>query len=866
MSIPTIFGQFQDDFSGDLSNWQGNSNDFFINNDQELQLDAAMAGTSAFYRQTDFPDSLFWEIYLKMNFAPSNNNNLRIYLQADDTDLLLADGYFLQLGENGSDDAIKLFRQDGGNTVLLGTGLSGAIANSPAQARLRIERTVDGVWQVLADYSGGTNYALQFTATDNTYGSGANLFFGLVCQYTASNTDRFFFDDIAILELLPDVEPPVLLTALPFSSNQIDVLFNENLDLSSAEDIGNYSINNGVGTPALATVDALNPALVHLQLSAPLANAADYVLTTNNISDTEGNSSNMQTANFEFFQPDEAEPFDILINEIMADPTPTIGLPDAEYIELYNRSNKVIDLADFGFSNGSTPKLLPNFLLQPDSYVLVTDDANADSLSDFGDVIVLSAFPALTNSSDELTLTDPFGNIIHFVNYNLDWYRDANKEDGGYALELISPLNICEGQNNWSASSNPQGGTPGTQNSVYNPVPDVTRPQLLRAYVDRFNPNQIKLYFGEIMDEATAQNTDTYIIDNGIEIASAVLDFPNRTRVTLNLATPLDLGTDYLVQIKEELTDCNGNAIGSDNQAIIALPQIIEPQDLVINEILFNPTTGGADFLEIYNKTNKTFDLSELVLRNAVIYKNQAGEDSLVGTAIAIQTEYLFRPNTYLTLTPDPADILEKYTVANPQHLLRQTLPAFSDDQGNIKITRGNLLETFYIDSVNYEASWHHPLLDDESGVSLERIDTDAFSDDAGNWQSAAGTSGFATPTAPNSQAIPDTIEPTEELFSLINPTFSPDGDGYKDFVQINYQTDQNGYVANAQIFDANGRLIKRLLQNELLGLTGTFKWDGSTDDRTKARIGIYILWIELFLPNGEKRMEKKTVVVGGNF
>jgi len=320
-----------------------------------------------------------------------------------------------------------------------------------------------------------------------------------------------------------------------------------------------------------------------------------------------------------------------------------------------------------------------------------------------------------------------------------------------------------------------------------------------------------------------------------------------------------------MVKIKNDLTDCNGNPIGINDEAIVSVPEIIGEQDIVINEILFNPDVGGSDFIELYNKTNKTFDLSDLVLRNAVIYEDQLGNDSLGGTAVSIQTEYLFRPKSYLVLTPDPTDIREKYTVENPQWLLRQTIPALANDEGNIKITTGDLLETFYIDSVNYSADWHHPLLDNEDGVTLERINVDAFSDDEGNWHSAAGTAGFGTPTAVNSQSITNPT-PTEDIFTLVNPTFSPDGDGYKDFVQINYNADQNGYVANAQIFDATGRTIKRLLENELLGLEGTFKWDGSTDNQDKARIGIYILWIEIFQPEGKKIVEKKTVVVGGEF
>jgi len=832
------FAQFQDDFSGDLSNWQGDIASFIIE-DEQLELNATVAGESKLLTQVNLPDSLFWEFYFKMNFNPSNNNNLRVYLQADDEDLPYSEGYFLQIGENLSDDAVQLWRNDGGIETQLATATLGAVSNSP-EVKLRIERDADGTWRLLADYLGGDNFSLEFEIQDDTYPSAADQFFGFRPKYTVGNINNFMFDDVVIAELLPDIEPPVLISATPNSPTEIDVVFNENLDPALAENIANYTINNGVGMPMSADLDGSNGTLVHLTLSSDLENADDYVLTTNNIADLEENISGMQTASFSFFQPDEAEPFDVLINEIMADPSPAIGLPIAEYIELYNRSDKVIDLADFGFSNGSSPKLLPSYILQPDQYVIVTDEDNLDSLSVFGEVITLGAFPALTNGGDELTLTSPFGEIIHFVNYNLDWYGDSNKEGGGYSLELISPFNICEGQNNWRATNNAEGGTPGIQNSIFNPTPDEKRPELLRGYVNRNNPNQIKLFFTEILEQVAAEDPDTYSINPDVDIANISLSFPNQTTVLINLNSPLEVGIDYEITVRDELNDCSGNAIG-----------------------LFNQAT--TDYLELHNKTDKTFDLSELVIRNGILFEDQLGNDSLGGTAVAINTEFLFLPKTYLTLTPDPSFVQENYTVANPEWLFRTALPAFANDGGNIKITIGENLETIYIDSVNYLSDWHHPLLDNEEGVSLERINIEAFSDDAGNWHSAAGTAGFGTPTAPNSQSI-DSPTPIDDTFTLINPTFSPDGDGFRDFVQINYLADQNGYIANAKIFDATGREIIQLLNNELLGLEGTFKWDGSTNEGEKARIGIYILWIELFLPTGEKRIEKKTIVVGGEF
>jgi len=80
----------------------------------------------------------------------------------------------------------------------------------------------------------------------------------------------------------------------------------------------------------------------------------------------------------------------------------------------------------------------------------------------------------------------------------------------------------------------------------------------------------------------------------------------------------------------------------------------------------------------------------------------------------------------------------------------------------------------------------------------------------------------------------------------------------------INYKTSQAGFLANIKIFDARGRIIKNLVRNELLASEGNFKWDGDMDDGRKSRIGIYVVWIEYFNPEGNVHYLKKTCVVAG--
>lgn len=47
------------------------------------------------------------------------------------------------------------------------------------------------------------------------------------------------------------------------------------------------------------------------------------------------------------------------------------------------------------------------------------------------------------------------------------------------------------------------------------------------------------------------------------------------------------------------------------------------------------------------------------------------------------------------------------------------------------------------------------------------------------------------------------------------------------------------------RIFDSKGRLVRFLADGEPAGSDGSLIWDGMTDERMRARIGIYIVFFE---------------------
>src|SRR5258705_5104187 len=211
--------------------------------------------------------------------------------------------------------------------------------------------------------------------------------------------------------------------------------------------------------------------------------------------------------------------YDVVIDEIMADPTPQIGLPNNEWLELKNTTTAPINLQNWrvGDATGQSGPL-PNFTLQPDSFVIICTASAVAAMSAFGTTISVTSFPSLDNSGDQLFLKAANGRTIHAVLYSDSWYGNELKKDGGWTLEMIDTKNPCGGSSNWKASTNTQGGTPGRKNAVDGINTDQTPPQLKRTY--SIDSVTIVAVFDEPVDSTIAATLINYTIDGGLSITS----------------------------------------------------------------------------------------------------------------------------------------------------------------------------------------------------------------------------------------------------------------------------------------------------------------------------------------------------------
>jgi hypothetical protein len=269
-------------------------------------------------------------------------------------------------------------------------------------------------------------------------------------------------------------------------------------------------------------------------------------------------------------------------------------------------------LAGWKLSDGTSTATFSKKIILPNQYWIICSTSNASLYSGYGNVIGVGNFPTLNNSSDKITFRDSNGKTIDSIAYNLDWYHDTDKQDGGWSVEIIDINNFCSEVENWVASEDPSGGTPGKQNSVNANKPDLAGPQLLSFSLQ--SSTSLKLFFNEKLEKDLSASVFESIPQ--ISISNKSFVDSSLREVIIELAQPLEFRTRYTLSASN-LYDCSGNIIQPDfSQVSFMLPEAADSLDVIVNEVLFNPKTGGVDFVEIYNQSPKYINLKNWKLGN----------------------------------------------------------------------------------------------------------------------------------------------------------------------------------------------------------------------------------------------------------
>lgn len=808
-----------------------------VNNVLNFQAPNA-SGKAAIVTAENTGPSVEWSLYLRLGFQPSNDDAVDIVLMADVMDIRNNfNGYFVRIGQDGTNDGLDFYRKDGSNNILLKSMLVGAFQNG-MDGNLKVIKNNLGKFVFYWKDATQSNYTAIDSLQETTYYTAP--YFGMITQYTTASQDSIWFDDIysITLPLLPtDTVAPGLTSAQLIHSKQIDVYFDEEVDLISAQNTNNYTLS-GNGTPIAAVRDITNKNLVHLTFSTRFASNATCTLSVQSIQDTIGNIMQLQTAVIS--TPYYAQPNDILINEIMVKPTATMGLPNRQYIELKNTTSQTIRLHNFKIKNAN----LSDGYIAPNGYAILCSVSDTTLFQPIGNTIGVNGWSTLF-SNDVVSLITDDQILIDSITYLDTYYQDVIKQQGGWSLELLQTAynGSCAKEIFWAASEDSDGGTPGLPNRAGNLIPED-----VHATYSLVSNTQLDIEFAKPMDATQVQNLNNYVISNGVAVQSVLILNPINTKARLTLSAIIQPNIIHTFIIRA-FSGCLQYQHVADTFDI-AITDIPANGEIILNELLFQPKGGGVQFVELYNTTNKLFKIKDLKIAQA----DKLTEIETQEADLSSFSGYI-HPNDYVVLSNQKTIVNQQYPTAILSKMIDIPLPNYDETEDIVLVKNAN---DAILDKLHYNKDWHFPLLNSTSGVSLERTDFAMPTQQKRNWHSAAEEVGYGTPTllnSTNSYHLDGNVH-------IVPEVFSPDGDGIDDEAKITYSFDDPGSVVNVYLYAADGRLANHLVRNETIWNEGVFIWDGNDENGNKKDVGIYFLVFERKTPEGDKIVYKRKCVL----
>jgi hypothetical protein len=298
--------------------------------------------------------------------------------------------------------------------------------------------------------------------------------------------------------------------------------------------------------------------------------------------------------------------------------------------------------------------------------------------------------------------------------------------------------------------------------------------------------------------------------------------------------------------------DRSGNGLAGNRSVAIGSAFEAETEDVVINEILFNPPTGGNEYVELYNRSNQVIDLRYLSITS------RKPSDGSFNTAYRLTDLPVFLyPAEYMVVTKN-RELVCGFFSCHEESLFAEpaSMPSLANTSGCAVLL--NNVTNEIVDQFYYNESMHSKGISNKKGVALERVNFNISATESTNWASATGLSGYGTPGYINSQYSDRTgIDPPDNNFIVVEYP----GLGNEDY-GIRYRLDKSGYNSRLFIYDSVGRLVKGLAYNEILGSQGVIRWNGRGNSDSKLSPGIYIIYLEVFDMSGVVQKFKTPVVV----
>ena len=407
---------------------------------------------------------------------------------------------------------------------------------------------------------------------------------------------------------------------------------------------------------------------------------------------------------------------DIVINEFMYAPQS----PEPEWIEIYNRSDKIIDLKNYKIADNRDTIIIITVskLLNPGEYHIIATDSSIRNFYNITSGISYRNFPALNNTGDKVILLDSLNRTIDSLEYFSSWGGTSGK-----SLERIDPELYSTDSTNWKTSLSKYKASPGYINSVSKKDYEVIVTDIV------FNPkfplkgDDVQLYahiknLGRNTATFDIQLFEDTILDS---IPDQLISQLNQFNLQSEDSVEIDLSFSIFdLQIERGfyvhvLFDMDQDT--TNNYLYKSIEPGVPPQSIVINEIMFTPQGGEPEWVELFNRSDETINL-----------KNWIISDVLTTPASAkINVDLIIEPNSFVVLTKDST--IFNYHRFIPSQVYKLNLPVLNNDVDGVVIKDQRGLT---IDSVLYNSQWGGT-----NGYSLERVSVDGLSNQSGNWASS---------------------------------------------------------------------------------------------------------------------------------
>ncbi|MBM4172197.1 MAG: hypothetical protein FJ214_10045, partial [Ignavibacteria bacterium] len=458
---------------------------------------------------------------------------------------------------------------------------------------------------------------------------------------------------------------------------------------------------------------------------------------------------------------------DLVINEIMYAP----NSPEPEWIEIYNRSTKNINMFGYKIADDATTTRVINssLTLNPNEYLVIAKDSSIATIHGLIPILRINTFAALNNSGDRVVLLDSLNRVIDSLDYKSSWGGTS-----GRSLERVDAARSSIDSTNWKTSAATLGSTPGRFNTAtpydndlmiiitsHAPSFPIKGDSVaLNIRIDNIGKNTANIFelevFNDLNLDAITQPSERFFLRNYTSLIN---------NQSISLQTKIFATDVRLYRIIAKLNYAADNVQLNNTTTrefnVLEIPASIN--EIVINEIMYAPTNDEPEWIEIYNSSNRVLNLKDW----------KVGDNTALATIST--TDLQFNPGEYFVISSD-ASITNFYTITS--RLIIKTLPSLSNTGDDVKL-RDNLNRT--IDSLKYLPSWGGT-----NGKSLERKYSDSLSTKQSNWGTSTSIN-RATPGLFNSNS------PLYNNLSVSITSFTPQIPIRNDSVTVNIKIENLG-------------------------------------------------------------------------